>query len=199
MSATISTNYTAEDLLKMPDGDLYELVDGQLVERDMGTESGWIAAQLLGLLFAYLKEHREGWVFSSDASYQCFPDHPNRVRKPDVSFICKGRLPNEKIPRGHCSIAPDFVAEVVSPNDLYADVLRKVVEYLKADVTLVWVIDPGSRTVMVYRADNTVALFHEQDTLSGESVLAGFSCAVGELFPPKSAHEPASEDKNKNG
>ena len=28
--------YTPEDLLRMPDGDRYELVDGQLVERKMG-------------------------------------------------------------------------------------------------------------------------------------------------------------------
>jgi hypothetical protein len=30
--------YTPEDLLRMPDGVNYELVDGQLVERTMGTE-----------------------------------------------------------------------------------------------------------------------------------------------------------------
>ncbi len=29
------SRYTPEDLLKMPDGDMYELVDGQLVEHTM--------------------------------------------------------------------------------------------------------------------------------------------------------------------
>ena len=192
MSTTISTSYTAEDLLTMPDGDLYELVDGQLVERDMGTKSGWIAARLLGLLFAHLMECPQGSLFSSDASYQCFPGHPNRVRKPDVSFIRAGRLPNEEIPSGHCRIAPDVVAEVVSPNDLYREVVRKVFEYLEAGVELVWVIDSDSRSVMVYRADGNVGLLREQDQLSGESVLAGFTCPISELFPPK----PSTNSKN---
>src|SRR5687767_15509775 len=129
MSATLSSHYTAEDLLTMPDGDLYELVDGQLVERDMGTVSCWVAGQIIGLLFAYTKQTQAGWVFPADNSYQCFPSRPNKVRKPDVSFIRTGRLPNEELPRGHCRIAPDLVVEVISPNDLYSDVIRKVLEF----------------------------------------------------------------------
>jgi Uma2 family endonuclease len=199
MSTAIDTGYTAEDLLTMPDGDLYELVDGQLVERDMGTESGFIAAQLVGLLFAYLKDHQEGWIFSSDASFQCFPGHPNRVRKPDVSFIRMGRLPNERPPSGHCLITPDLVAEVVSPNDLYREVIRKVFEYLEAGVLLIWVIDPNSRSVLAYRADGSVSLLHEHDELSGESVLKNFTCKISELFPPKPVANNSSADAEPNG
>jgi hypothetical protein len=38
---------TPEDLLKLPDADSYELVDGKLVERSMGMESSKIAATIL--------------------------------------------------------------------------------------------------------------------------------------------------------
>ncbi len=199
MSTTISTSYTAEDLLTMPDGELYELIDGRLVERDMGTKSSWIAGQLLGLLIAHLREKQLGWVFPADNGYQCFPNHPNRVRKPDVSFIRAGKLPNEELPSGHCRIAPDLVAEVVSPNDLYADVFRKVLEFLEARVSLVWVIDPDSRAVMVYRADGTVQLLREQDQLSGESVLNGFACRIEELFPVSPGGKNAANNETNNG
>ena len=192
MSTAISTRYTAEDLLRMPDGDLYELVDGRLVERDMGTESSWIAGRLLVLLSDFVERQQVGWVFPADSSYQCFPNHPNRVRKPDVSFIRSGRLPNEELPRGHCRIAPDLVAEVVSPNDLYADVIRRVLDFLEAGVPLIWVIDPDSRSVMAYRNDGTVSLHYEHETLSGESVLEGFSCPIRELFPPRRNPEHTS-------
>ena len=40
------TRYTPEDLLAMPDGKNYELVDGQLVERKMGVESSWVAGRV---------------------------------------------------------------------------------------------------------------------------------------------------------
>ncbi len=198
MSTTISTSYTAEDLLTMPDGDLYELVDGQLVERDMGIKSSWIAGQLFGLLTLHLRnqDRQLGWVFPSDSSYQCFPNHPNRVRKPDVSFLQAGRLPDDELPDGHLRIAPDLVAEVVSPNDLYGDVIRKVFEYLDARVPLIWVIDPATRTLMVYRADGSVQLLKEDDQLSGESVLAGFACPVAEIFPPRPKSDAGNGDIN---
>jgi Uma2 family endonuclease len=187
MTTTLSSTYTAEDLLTMPDGDLYELVDGQLVEREMGTESSWIAGRLLLLLSAYVQDQQLGWVFPSDNSYQCFPNRPNKVRKPDVSFIRMGRLPKEELPRGHCRIAPDLVAEVISPNDLYSDVIRKVLEFLAVGVPLIWVVDPDTRTVTVYRANNTLTLLHEHEQLSGEKVLEGFTCQIAELFPPRPA------------
>ncbi len=201
MSTTITPSYTAEDLLTMPDGDLYELVDGQLVERDMGTESNWIAGRLLVLLSTYVMDQQVGWVFPADTSYQCFPGHPNRVRKPDVSLIRAGRLPDERLPRGHCPITPDLVAEVISPKDLYREVIEKVFEYLEAGVELVWVIDPDSRSVMVYRADGSVGLLREQDQLTGESVLSDFTCRISELFPPKpsTSSKNSSADAEQNG
>ena len=48
MSTAVATEaqVTPEDLLAMPDGKSYELVDGQLVKRNMGMESSWIAGRL---------------------------------------------------------------------------------------------------------------------------------------------------------
>ena len=40
------TRYTPEDLLAMPNGKDYELVDGRLVERNMGAESSWIGGRI---------------------------------------------------------------------------------------------------------------------------------------------------------
>ena len=37
------TMVTPEELLEMPDGDRYELIDGELVERNTGAESSRIA------------------------------------------------------------------------------------------------------------------------------------------------------------
>jgi Uma2 family endonuclease len=199
MSATISTSYTAEDLLKMPDGDRYELVDGQLVERDMGTKSNWIAGKLFRLIADYAESNGLGWGLPTDNSYQCFPGRPNQVRKPDVSFIRLGRLPNEELPDGHCRITPDLVAEVISPNDFYSDVMRRIFDFMEAGVPLIWVIDPDSRSAIVYRSDGRVSLLDEQDELSGESVLSGFSCRISELFPPKPSTDNSSADAEQNG
>ena len=89
MSAvTTKTEYTPEDLLAMPDGERYELVNGVLVERHMGLLSEWIAGRLHYHLTAFCESHPSGWVFTGgDAGYQGFPGSPRTVRKPDVSFV----------------------------------------------------------------------------------------------------------------
>jgi Uma2 family endonuclease len=181
--------YTPEDLLTIPDGDHYELVDGELVEKDMGTEASWIAGQVYNRLENFNKEAGLGWVVPAEASYQCFPVDRTRVRRPDASFIPYGRLPGERIPKGHVQVAPDLVVEVVSPNDLFSEVLVKVEEYLGAGVRLVWVVDPETRSITILRADESVARLHDQDELDGEDVLPGFRCRVGDLFPPEPGPE----------
>jgi hypothetical protein len=45
MATTVQTQYTPEDLLTMPDGDRYELVDGELVERNMSALSSFVAGR----------------------------------------------------------------------------------------------------------------------------------------------------------
>lgn len=175
--------YVPEDLLTRPDGELLELLDGHLVEKKMGAESGWIAALLLGRLLRF-QDARHGWVFGPDVGYQCFDATPERVRKPDVSFIRRGRLPGNRIPRGHIPIVPDLAVEVVSPNDSYYEVSRKVSEYLDAGVPLIWVINPDERQVEIREGRGLVTVLGEDDLLTGGSILPGFECLVRDLFQP---------------
>lgn len=187
MATVLETSLTPEDLLRIPDdGRVYELVDGQLVEKKTGTESSWIGGEIHGRLRGQ-QERGAGWALPAETGYTCFPDDPRKVRKPDASFICRGRLPGERLPRGFCSTVPDVAAEVVSPNDLFSEVEDKVAEYLEAGVRLVWVANPDRRTIHVYRANGTTSLLQEADELSGEDVLPEFRCRVGDLFPPREA------------
>jgi Uma2 family endonuclease len=174
--------FSPEDLLQMPDGERYELVDGQLVERDLGAESSFIAGETYGILRDYSKSHRSGWAFPEGTSYQCFPTMPEKVRRADASFIRAGRLPGEWPPKGHIKIAPDLAVEVVSPGDLAYEVDEKVEEYIGAGVALVWVVNPVYRTVRVYRGDGSGVILRADDELTGGDVLPGFRCKVSDLF-----------------
>src|SRR5438046_3059009 len=129
------THYTPEDLLIMPDGDRYELIDGSLQERTMSTWASYVAGELHRLLSLHCRPNRLGWVFPEGTSYQCFPAYPSRVRRADCSFIRLNRLTvAQAAEEGHCLIVPDLAAEVVSPNDTAYEVERKVQEFLRAGV-----------------------------------------------------------------
>jgi Uma2 family endonuclease len=174
--------YTPEDLLTRPDGDRYELVDGRLVELNMSKLSSHVAGQIYGLLYDYCRKHYDGWLFPEGTSYQCFSDAPQKVRKPDVSFIDLKRLPIDCDDEGHISIAPDLAVEVISPNDLVYEVDEKVEELLSAGVRLVWEVNPEKRVVFVHRKDGSTNKLHENDEITGEDVIPGFHCQVKEFF-----------------
>jgi Uma2 family endonuclease len=176
--------YRPDDLLHLPDGERYELVDGVLKERAMSSLSSYVAGQLLSAVNAYCQQRNAGWVFASQAGYVCFPNRPRLVRYPDVSFIRRGRLPGEELPTGHCRIPPDLAVEVVSSNDIAQEHDEKLQEYLGAGVSLVWVIYPQTRTVHVFRPDGFACWLRADQELTGDPVLPGFRCRVGELFPP---------------
>lgn len=184
--AEVHSRVTADELLAMPDGDRFELVNGDLVERQMGWESELLGSNLQVLLGWFCQQADLGWVNGSSAGYRCFgeidPDDPDRIRKPDVSFIATNRIPKNTRLKGHCPIVPDLVVEVVSPNDLYEEVEGKVGEYLRVGVKLVWVVNPNSQTIRIHRADGTVHDVGLKDELSGEDVVPGFRCAVQDVF-----------------
>jgi len=181
-SAETNTPYTPEDLLTMPDGDQYELVDGELVEKPVGYQASYVATRLCFFIQQFVLQNGLGWPIV-EGSYQCFAEDPSRVRKPDVSFVAKDRMPENRLPQGHCAVAPDLAVEVISPTNRFSDMERKVQEYLRAGVRLVWVVDPPSRTIHAYRpGDTNVRQYYEFDTLIGEDVLPGFQCAVSEIF-----------------
>lgn len=171
-----------DDLLAMDDGHRYELVGGELRERHMGLISSWIGGILYARLLEYAIANRWGWVWKTDAGFAGFPR--GNLRYPGVAAVRYGRFPNEELPAGHAPLAPDFAAEVVSPNDKAGELEDKLLDYRAAGVGLVWVIYPDTRTARAHRPDRTTTEYGEDDVMSGEAVLPGFAVRLGDLFPP---------------
>jgi Uma2 family endonuclease len=160
----------------------FEFVDGELVERDMSLLSVSTGGELYHRLHRFAVEHKLGRAFTDGLGYRCFADDPRKVRRPDVSFIKQSRLTRTVVTSNEVTIPPDLVAEVVSPNDLFYEIEARVKEYLVAGVRLIWVINPDSGIVQVYRADGSWTRLTPEDDLSGEDVVEGFSCRIADLF-----------------
>ena len=181
--ATETRRYTPEDLLAMPDGKSFELVDGRLVERNMGAESSEVGGNLYFHLRLFCREHKLGIVWPADNGYQCFPHAPGLVRRPDVSFIRRGRLPGDVSPKGWVKIPPDLAVEVISPNDTAEQLEDKLDDYRLAGVPLVWVIYPNLRKAKILHHSRPPAELVEDGVLSGEDIIPGFHCPLREILP----------------
>jgi Uma2 family endonuclease len=162
-----------------------ELVDGTLVEKDMGFWEGIFAAKLIHILRAFVESRRLGVVGSPDTMMELLS---GQVRIPDVCFISWNRLPRDRsdpVPE----VAPDLAVEIISEGNTDKEMDRKRGEYLRAGVRLVWYIDPAARTVEVYTpaAPDTPRTLNAGDTLDGGEVLPGFALSLAELFadPPR--------------
>lgn len=151
----------------------------------MSQWSSYVAGNVFHLTNTHNRTQGQGWVYPEGTSYQCFPLNPNLVRRADVSFIRAGRQTLEEIFReGHVPIAPDWAAEVISPNDKVYDVDEKITLFLAAGTRLIWEVNPQARTVKVHRKGAPVVILRESDDITGEDVLPGFRCPVAAFFQP---------------
>ncbi|MEM1011229.1 MAG: Uma2 family endonuclease [Planctomycetota bacterium] len=185
-SVSADARMTFEEFESNPDLKGFELVDGYLVEKEVGLLESRSASKLHQVLREHVEAHRLGDVFDSEAIYRCFDD-PSRGRKPDLSFIAAGRLTQEDLHRGHSTIPPDLAVEVVSPNDVYIKVIAKVREYLQAGVKVVWLVNPRQQEVAVYFDDGRTVSLSGDDRLDAGDVLPKLSVTVGEIFADTTA------------
>jgi len=186
MTTTATSSITPAELERMPNASDFELVNGQLVERHKGAESSAVAAAIAAVLIAWNKRIRAGHVFTTDCGFQCFADAPDKVRRPDVTFVRSDRLPGGRPPAGYVQIAPDLAVEVLSPGDLAYEIDEKVSEYLAAGFRLIWVVNPRTQTVRMHRQPGgplgPISSLGVNDEIKGEEVLQGFECPVSEFF-----------------
>ena len=174
---------TAEELLRLPGIDRrYELLDGELIEHPFfGAQHGVVAMEIATLLAVDVGANHLSEVFATGKGF-ILRRNPDTVRAPDASFMARDRLPAGELPGGYMELAPDLAVEVVSPSDSVREVEDKLGDWLRAGTQQVWVIDPSSRTVRVYRSPEECTELSEGDRLEGNELIPGLSCEVSGLF-----------------
>ena len=162
-------------------GRVCEWVDETLVEKAMGWFESFVAFNLGGCFYEYLKTHPIGLALGPDAVLRILP---KVGRAGDVMFVSMAKFPggvlpiHEKIP----ALVPDLVVEVLSESNTKAEMRRKRTEYFQAGVQLVWEIDPDTRTANVYATPESFTTIDENGTLDGGTVMPGFQVPLRQLF-----------------
>jgi Uma2 family endonuclease len=182
MSTT--TVVTADELLRLPMGmgKRYELVLGELrVMSPAGWQHGMVVDNVQYLLGSHIRTRRLGRGFGAETGF-LLTRKPDTVRAPDFAFIAKEHLPATDPAEAYWPGAPDLAVEVLSPDDRKGEVAEKVEAWLSARCSLVWVIDPKKQTVTIHQSPTDSRLLSAEDTVTGDPLLPGFTCAVKEFF-----------------
>jgi Uma2 family endonuclease len=175
--------YSLAAFIELPEEDGYclELSRGELVrEPAPGPRHGRVAARVYRALWQAGERVGMGEVFF-DTGFLLAEDPPT-VRVPDVAFVSAARVPRVTPSRGFWALAPDLAVEVVSPSSSASDMQRKALTYLDGGSHEVWIVDPGSATVTVYRSRSDIRVLERGDTLEGGEMLPELQIDVSALF-----------------
>lgn len=181
---TTATLITAEQLARMPQYEHgYELVAGELRKMSpIRRTHGLVETRLGAKLWAHVEQHGLGEVQVGEPGFIVARD-PDTVLAPDIAFIGKGRVPADAADEGFQPGAPDIAVEILSPGDRLTEARKKANTWLDAGSAMVWLVNPGRRTVTVFRHSAEPKTLTEADELDGEEGVPGFRCPVAELFP----------------
>jgi Uma2 family endonuclease len=159
----------------------FELVRGDVIDlpRPMRPQ-GVVCSTVAWVLGGYVRQRRRGYLTANDAGVILERD-PDTVRGPDVAVYEDAQAFADLHPK-YGEVPPVLAVEVLSPNDRADRVTRKITDYLRNGVRLVWLVDPEIRTVTVYRPDNGPRLVEASEELDGGEVLPGFRCRVADFF-----------------
>jgi Uma2 family endonuclease len=142
---------TYEDLLKVPDNMVAEIVEGELFASPRPANPHMRAA---GRIYGLISGSFDGGDDSGEWWILFEPEvHLDRdVLVPDIGGWRRERMP--EIPyAASIDVAPDWVCEVLSPSTARLDRFYKLPRYAKHLVTHAWIVDPVIRGIEVYRLD----------------------------------------------
>jgi len=118
-----------------------DYVDGEIVERNVGERPHSKVQLRLGVYFDTLGKKHPVYPYTELRMKVA----PTRYRVADLAVFA----PED--PAANVPASPPFiVVEVVSRDDRYTEIVRKLGDYLNWGVTHVWLVDPWLRKLYVY-------------------------------------------------
>lgn len=144
--------YTEDDYNSLPENVRAELIDGQIYYQSAPSR---IHQKLLSELHYQIKDY----IHSNNGPCEVYPapfavklnEDSKNIVEPDISVICD---PGKLTDRG-CTGAPDWIIEIVSPENSSHDYIRKLNLYADTGVREYWIVNPQEKTILVYYFDET--------------------------------------------
>lgn len=157
------------------DGHKYEWNDGEIIQFTGMKKEQLYLYDILNHLFIK-KGYWESGTLVAEQEVQL---SGVQMRRPDIAYFNKEQIKRSR--KGE-DVIPEFVIEVISNNDQINQLEKKISEYFKAGVKVIWNIIPEQEVVYVYTSRRDVKICLENDICSAKPVLPDFAITANELF-----------------
>ena len=179
--ATQKPKLTYEDYAKTPEGELWEFIDGELLNAPVRNRDHQGAGGSLGsLMFLFAQERDSGKVYF--APFDVVFSNTDVVQ-PDILFVSKDR--QHIITEDNVQGPPDLVVEIRSPSTARQDWTTKRDLYERYGVNEYWLVDPEAATIAVLMLSGgkfeATGIYGIGDTFTS-TALEGFSLALADVF-----------------
>lgn len=129
------------------DGDKGDLIDGVIyMSSPDNTDANTLFVWLGGLIDLFVEERELGQVFGSRVAFRL---EEYQSPEPDIAFVRTDRL--HIVQRGFVDGPPDLAVEIVSPDSIERDYVRKREQYRQAGVPEYWIVDELEQHVILFR------------------------------------------------
>ena len=159
----------------------YELIRGEVIELPPANDQHGEISVNIGTAFNIYSRRRGVGRTRVETGYQ-LEQNPDTVRGPDVSLVLLPRGTGVTLTGRFVPGAPDIAVEVVSPSNSPAEIDRKVREYLEAGSQRVWLVYAVPPRVVIHCSNGDVQTFTEDEVITDEELLPGFSLPLSEIF-----------------
>jgi Uma2 family endonuclease len=153
MSVRVHAPATYDDLLKVPDHLVAELIDGELFTSPRPRGPHTNAASALGALlmppFQFGINGPGGWWIQDEPEVH----FGRNAVVPDLAGWRRERMP--ELPENHIyAVVPDWVCEILSPSNQRLDRALKMPLYARHGVPNAWIVDVDNQYLEVKRLVN---------------------------------------------
>ncbi|MFM6191148.1 MAG: Uma2 family endonuclease [Planktothrix sp.] len=180
-SVQFTTNFSLEEFLKLPETKpACEYIDGQIYHKTMPQGKHSILQTRLVTLINQVGEPQQ--LIYGLTELRCTFAGCSLV--PDLAVFEWSRIPVDEDGEisNRVEIAPDWIIEILSPEQSPNRVINKIIFSLKQGTKLGWFIDPDDKSVMVFQPNQLPEVKYDVDILPVLSVIESWQISVADVL-----------------
>jgi Uma2 family endonuclease len=176
--------YTYGDLLKFPEEERWELIDGvPYLQARPSFDHQKIMSNIHGQMWNYFKDkpcelvtETAVWLEGKAGDIEA-----KGYVVPDILVVCDQ---NKIIANVGIAGTPDLIVEIVSPSNAFMDRNQKLEEYRKAGVREYWVVEPEGRYIAIYRLkENAYWITNYNEGIVPSAIFPDLTIDLDMIFP----------------